>query len=61
MNKQSLLHMEELELATIESVVEGDADLLRAIVESIDPDRDDPLVTPWRRGHSIAIHEVLSH
>ena len=52
---------DEPELAIVENSVEPDDRLTLAIMGSLDRDQDDPLVTPWRRGHSVAVRELLSH
>ena len=39
----------------VKSVLELDALTVREIVEQLDPEREDPLVNPWRRLHHVAI------
>ena len=52
---------DEQELALVESTAEPDDRLTIAILGDQDFEQDDPLVTPWRRGHSAAVRELLSH
>ena len=40
---------------TVGSVFELDGVTAREIAEALDPHREDPLITPWRRGFNAAI------
>lgn len=40
---------------TVKSEFELDEVTAREIAEALDPHRDDPLITPWRRGFKAAI------
>jgi hypothetical protein len=40
---------------TVKSVLELDGLTAREIGEALDPHREDPLATPWRRGFNAAI------
>ena len=43
----------------VESVLELDALTVQQIVEALDPEREDPLLRPWKRRHSAAVRTVL--
>jgi hypothetical protein len=47
--------------ATAKSVLELDDLTSWEIMEALDPDREDPLVTPWRRGYNAAIRSSWGH
>jgi hypothetical protein len=47
--------------STVKSVLELDALTAREIVEALDPERQDPLVNPWKRGYHAAIRRALGH
>jgi hypothetical protein len=43
------------------SVLDLDAVTRLEIVEALDPERQDPLVNPWKRGYHAAIRRALGH
>jgi hypothetical protein len=45
----------------VKSVLELDALTVREIVEQLDPEREDPLLNPWRRFHHVAIRTAWGH
>jgi hypothetical protein len=47
--------------ATVKSVIELDALTVLEVVEALDPEREDPLLTPWKRGYNAAIRSALGH
>jgi len=46
---------------TVKSVLELDALTAREIVEALAPEREDPLLNPWKRGYNAAIRSALGH
>jgi hypothetical protein len=46
-------------LGTFDSVFERHALAVQEAVESFDPEREDPLVNPWRRGHKTGLRSLL--
>jgi isochorismate hydrolase len=46
---------------TVRSVLELDALTAKEIVEALDPERDDLLLNPWKRGYNAAIRSALGH
>lgn len=46
---------------TVKSVLELDSLTMREIVEACDPEREDPLLNPWKRGYNAAIRSALGH
>jgi hypothetical protein len=46
---------------TVKSVVGLDALTVQEIAEALDPDREDPLINPWRRGYNRAIRTARGH
>jgi hypothetical protein len=47
--------------ATVTSVVELDALTWRDIAEALDPEREDPLLNPWRGRYGAAVRRALGH
>ena len=47
--------------ATVKSVLELDELTVLELVEALDPERDDPLLNPWKRGYNAAIRSALGH
>jgi len=45
----------------VRNVAEVDASSLREIMEGLDPERGDPLVSPWSRTYRAAIRRALGH
>jgi hypothetical protein len=43
------------------SVLDLDEVTRLEIVEALDPERQDPLVNPWKRGYHAAIRRALGH
>jgi hypothetical protein len=43
---------------TAKSVLEIDGLTAREIAEALDPEREDPLINPWRRGYNAAIRSA---
>jgi hypothetical protein len=43
------------------SVLDLDAMTRLEIVEALDPERQDPLVSPWKRSYHAAIRRALGH
>jgi len=48
-------------VATVKSVLELDALTVQELVEALDPEREDPLLSPWKRGYKAAIRSALGH
>jgi len=47
--------------ATSHGILGLDDVILDELLEAIDQDTGDPLLTPWRRGHRVAIRSAFSH
>lgn len=47
--------------ATVKSVLELDDLTALELVEALDPEWEDPLLNPWKRGYNAAIRSVLGH
>jgi hypothetical protein len=45
----------------VRSVLELDAWTRQQVVESMDPDREDPSLHPWKRSFGAAIRRALGH
>ena len=45
----------------LRSVGELDPLTLQEIVGAMDPEREDPLLNPWKRGYNAAIRSALRH
>jgi len=43
---------------TVKSVLEFDALTAREIMDALDPEREDPLLNPWKRGYNAAIRSA---
>jgi hypothetical protein len=43
---------------TVKSVLELDGLTAAEISEALDPEREDPLINPWRRGYNAAIRSA---
>jgi hypothetical protein len=48
-------------LGSVGTVLELDPLTRQEIVESLDPDREDPFLHPWKRAHTAAIRRALGH
>jgi hypothetical protein len=48
-------------VGTVESFFDLDNQTVAEILETLDPEREDPLLTPWRRGCYAAIRAAHSH
>jgi hypothetical protein len=46
-------------LGRVDGVAELDVLTVQQIVEALDPEREDPLLSPWKRRHSAAVRTVL--
>jgi hypothetical protein len=46
---------------TVKSILEFDAFTAREIMVALDPEREDPLLNPWKRGYNAAIRTARSH
>jgi hypothetical protein len=46
---------------TVRSVLELDRLTVQEIVEALDPERDDPFLTPWKRGYNAAVGAAFGH
>ena len=46
---------------TVKSVLELDVLTGQEVMEALDVEREDPLVSPWKRGHKAAIRAALGH
>ncbi len=44
---------------TVKSVLELDTLTAREIVEALDPEREDPLLNPWKRGYNAGIRTAF--
>jgi hypothetical protein len=49
------------ECGTARRLVEEDLLTLEELVAELDPEQEDPLASPWRRGGSAAIRRALGH
>jgi hypothetical protein len=43
---------------TVKNVLELDGLTAAEIAEALDPEREDPLINPWRRGYNAAIRSA---
>ena len=46
---------------TVKSVLDLDPFTAREIMEELDPEREDPLLNPWRRGYNSALRTSRNH
>jgi len=46
---------------TVKSVLEFDELTAREIMEALDPEREDPLLNPWKRGYNAGIRSAWGH
>jgi hypothetical protein len=46
---------------TVKSILELDSLTAREIIDALDPDREDPLLNPWKRGYNAAIRAAWGH
>jgi hypothetical protein len=44
---------------TVKSVLELDTLTVREIVEALDPEREDPLLNPWKRGYNAGVRTAF--
>ena len=49
------------DFATVKSVLELDVLTVQELVEALDPEREDPLLNPWKRGYTAAMRSALGH
>ena len=49
------------DLGAVRSVLELDAWTRQQVVESLNPDREDPSLRPWKRSYGAAIRRALGH
>jgi hypothetical protein len=47
--------------ATVKSVLELDTLTAQEIMDALDPEREDPLLNPWKRGYNAAIRAAWGH
>jgi hypothetical protein len=47
--------------ATVKSVLELDGLTVQEIVEALEPDGEDPFLTPWKRGYNAAVRAAFGH
>jgi len=45
----------------VRSVLELDSLTRQDIVDALDPEREDPLLSPWKRGYNSVIRRALGH
>ena len=46
---------------TVRSVLQLDALTAKEIIEALDPEREDPLLNPWKRGYNAAIRTAWGY
>jgi hypothetical protein len=46
---------------TVKTVLEFDALTAQEIIDALDPEREDPLLNPWKRGYNAAIRAAWGH
>jgi hypothetical protein len=46
---------------TVKSVRELDAWSAHEILEALDPEQEDPLLNPWKRGYNAALRRAWGH
>ena len=55
-------HQYQDRIVMSQAILGLDDEILDEMLEALDPDADgDPLLTPWRRGHRVAIRSAFSH
>ena len=45
----------------VQSVLELDILTAQEMVDALDPEREDPLLNPWKRGYNAVIRRALGH
>ena len=45
----------------VKSILDLDPFTAREIMVELDPEREDPLLNPWKRGYNVAIRTVRDH
>jgi hypothetical protein len=57
--RKTWAHLEGFE--AVKSILDLDPFAAREIMLELDPEREDPLLNPWKRGYSVAMRTTRDH